>query len=48
MKLSKSIRLILIGLLAMSFVACSSPEASKVESGNITSVEEDSSRVSQL
>lgn len=40
MKLSKSIRLTLIGTLAMSFVACSSPETSKVESGSATPVEE--------
>ena len=40
MKLSKSIRLILIGALAMSFVACSTPETSKVESGGATPVEE--------
>lgn len=40
MKLNKSIRLMLIGVMAMSFVACSSPETSKVESGSATPVEE--------
>lgn len=40
MKLNKSIRLMLIGVMAMSFVACSSPETSKVESGSATLVEE--------
>lgn len=40
MKLNKSIRLMLIGVMAMSFVACSDPETSKVESGSATPVEE--------
>lgn len=40
MKLNKSIRLMLIGVMAMSFVACSTPETSKVESGSATPVEE--------
>ena len=40
MKLNKSIRLMLIGVVAMSFVACSDPETSKVESGSATPVEE--------
>ncbi len=40
MKLNKSIRLMLIGAMAMSFVACSTPETSKVESGSATPVEE--------
>lgn len=40
MKLNKSIRLMLIGVMAMSFVACSNPETSKVESGSATPVEE--------
>ena len=40
MKLSKNIRLMLIGVVTMSFVACSSPETSKVESGSATPVEE--------
>lgn len=40
MKLNKSIRLMLIGVMAMSFVACSNPETSKVESGSATLVEE--------
>lgn len=40
MKLNKSIRLILIGVVAMSFVACSDPETSKVEGGSATPVEE--------
>ena len=40
MKLNKSIRLMLIGVVTMSFVACSSPETSKVESGSATPVEE--------
>ena len=40
MRLNKSIRLVLIGVVAMSFVACSDPETSKVESGGATLVEE--------
>lgn len=40
MKLNKNIRLMLIGVMAMSFVACSSPETSNEESNNTTSVEE--------
>lgn len=40
MKLNKSIRVMLIGVMAMSFVACSNPETSKVESGSATPVEE--------
>ena len=40
MKLNKSIRLMLIGVMAMSFVACSDPETSKVEGGSATPVEE--------
>lgn len=39
MKLNQSIRLMLIGIMAMSFVACSSPETSNEESSNTTSVE---------
>nr|WP_288564260.1 hypothetical protein [uncultured Romboutsia sp.] len=40
MKLNKSIRLMLIGVMAMSFVACSDPETSKVEGGSATPAEE--------
>ncbi len=37
----------LIGALAMSFVACSSPETSKVESGSATPVEEETETVAE-
>ncbi len=48
MKLSKSIRLILMGALAMSFVACSTPETSKVESGSATPVEEQKDEAKEI
>lgn len=48
MKLSKSIRLILMGVLAMSFVACSTPETSKVESGSATPVEEQKDEAKEI
>lgn len=40
MRLNKRIRLMLIGVMAMSFVACSSQETSKVEGGNTPPTEE--------